>query len=274
MPGYGAAGALTTAATAGRHDARWQRRVARGRHGGGYNRGCLPVPTASLKAMILAAGRGERLRPLTATLPKPLLDVGGETLIERHLRRLVASGIRDVVVNLSHLGALIEQRLGDGHRYGARLCYSHEPATPLETAGGIAAALPLLGTAPFVVVNADIWTEYPFARLPRTVATAHLVLVPNPAHHPHGDFGLAGERLTRATDNPGTYAGIAVFHPDFFAGLAPVRQPLAPLLFAAVTDGSLSGEWYPGRWFDIGTLERLEDARRAVAAAPGRDTPG
>ncbi|MGE0486719.1 MAG: N-acetylmuramate alpha-1-phosphate uridylyltransferase MurU [Gammaproteobacteria bacterium] len=219
-----------------------------------------------MKAMILAAGRGERLLPLTATRPKPLLEVGGETLIERHLRRLVASGCSDVVINLSHLGEQIEARLGDGSRYGARIVYSFEPGVPLETAGGIIAALPLLGTAPFVVVNADVWTDFDFATLPPTPALAHLVLVPNPAHHPRGDFGLADAIVTRGADNPCTYAGIGVYHPAMFAALPPGRRPLAPLLFAAVARGTLSGTRYDGRWFDIGTAERLATARHAVAA--------
>jgi MurNAc alpha-1-phosphate uridylyltransferase len=231
-----------------------------------YNAGLQRPSVAAVKAMILAAGRGERLLPLTATLPKPLLEVGGETLIERHLRRLVAAGIADVVVNLSHLGEQIEARLGDGSRYGARIAYSQEPGAPLETAGGIVAALPLLGEAPFAVVNADVWTDFDFATLPRAPALAHLVLVPNPAHHPGGDFGLAGDTLTRGAENPCTYAGIGVYQPALFAGLAAGRRPLAPLLFAAVARGALSGALYGGRWFDIGTAERLATARAAVTA--------
>ncbi|MCP5200647.1 MAG: nucleotidyltransferase family protein [Gammaproteobacteria bacterium] len=220
-----------------------------------------------MKAMILAAGRGERLLPLTATLPKPLLEVGGETLVERHLRRLVAAGVSDIVLNLSHLGEQIETRLGDGARYGARVVYSHEPGAPLETAGGILAALPLLGDAPFVVVNADIWTDFDFTTLPAAPMLAHLVLVPNPPHHPHGDFGLRGATVTRGADTPYTYAGIGVYCPALFADLAPGRRPLAPLLFAAVAAGALSGGVHDGRWYDIGTAERLAAARRAVGGS-------
>ncbi len=221
----------------------------------------------TVKAMILAAGRGQRLAPLTDALPKPLVEVGGTTLIERHLLRLRDAGIRDVVINVSHLGALIEARLGDGHRYGVRIAYSREPDGPLETGGGIAHALPLLGDAAFLVVNADIWTDCRFDFAARPAGRAHLVLIPNPPHHPAGDFGLDRDRVTRGATRPYTYAGIGMFSPALFTGRETSHFPLAPLLFALSAAGELSGEIHHGRWFDIGTLERLEQARAALATA-------
>ncbi|MEX2480612.1 MAG: nucleotidyltransferase family protein [Gammaproteobacteria bacterium] len=218
-----------------------------------------------MKAMILAAGRGERLRPLTASIPKPLIDVGGESLLERHLRRLRGAGFDDVVINVSHLGDQIERRCGDGARLGMSVSYSREAEGPLETAGGILAALPLLGQAPFLVVNADIWTDYPFERLRLRPQFAHLVLVPNPPHHTAGDFDLDGQVLVHGVGHACTYSGIGVFNPALFAGVAPGRRPLAPLLFEYAARAALSGEIFRGRWFDIGTMDRLEEARRAVA---------
>lgn len=218
-----------------------------------------------MKVMILAAGRGRRLAPLTDALPKPLLEVAGTTLIERHLGRLAAAGFSDVVINLAHLGHLIETRLGDGRRYGLRIVYSHEADGALETGGGIAHALPLLGTAHFAVVNADIWTDYPFTDLRPRDGPAHLVLVPNPADHTTGDFTLADGRAEHHAHNTATYAGIAVFDPALFVRPAGSRFPLAPLLFELARAGHLSGELYAGRWFDVGTPARLQAARRAVA---------
>ncbi len=216
--------------------------------------------------MILAAGRGQRLAPLTDTLPKPLVEVGGTTLIERHVTRLCAAGLRDIVINVAHLGALIEARLGDGAAYGARIVYSRETEGALETGGGIARALPLLGDAPFVVVNADVWTDHDFDFGQRPAGAAHLVLIPNPPHHPQGDFNLDGARVTRGAPHACTYAGIGVFEPALFRDHAAQHFPLAPLLFELSAAGRLSGEIHPGRWFDIGTLERLAAARAAVAA--------
>jgi len=216
--------------------------------------------------MILAAGRGQRLAPLTDTLPKPLVEVGGSTLIERHLHRLRDAGITDIVINVSHLGHLIEARLGDGQAYGVRIAWSREPDGPLETGGGIARALPLLGAEAFLVVNADVWTDCPLRFEQRPAGPAHLVLIPNPPHHPHGDFDLRGSRVTRGTPHPYTYAGIGVFSPSLFAGRETRHFPLAPLLFALSAAGQLSGEIHRGRWFDIGTLERLEAARTAVGS--------
>lgn len=215
--------------------------------------------------MILAAGRGERLRPLTASVPKPLIEVGGESLLERHLQRLRGAGFDDVVINVSHLGEQIERRCGDGARLGMSISYSREADGPLETAGGIVAALPLLGQAPFLVVNADIWTDYPFERLRLWPEFAHLVLVPNPLHHADGDFDLDGQVLVHGARHAHTYAGIGVFNPALFAGVAAGRRPLGPLLFEHAARSVLSGEIFRGRWFDIGTIERLEYARRTLS---------
>lgn len=226
-----------------------------------------------MRAMVLAAGRGERLRPLTDTLPKPLVEVGGETLIERHLRALAGRGVREVVINVSHLADLIEQRLGDGGGCGVHLTYSREPDGPLETAGGIVRALPLLGDAPFLLVNADVWTDFDFAVPPPPAAGGHIVLVPNPAHHPDGDFDLVDGRVRRAAATPYTYAGIACFDPAAFAGCAAGRAPLAPLLFALTARNRLAGSVHRGRWYDIGTPERLA-AARAGAGTPGDPAGG
>ncbi|MBI1423387.1 MAG: NTP transferase domain-containing protein [Gammaproteobacteria bacterium] len=210
-----------------------------------------------MKAIILAAGRGERMRPLTETTPKPLLHAGGQCLIEYHLHALVRAGIRDIVINHSWLGQQIVDYLGDGQRYGARIVYSAEGEPPLETAGGIIQALPVLGDAPFVLVNGDIWTDYDFAQLPRALTgKAHLVLVDNPTHHPAGDFALQSHILKNNGDRL-TYSGIGVYSPSLFAGLAPGVRPLAPLLRAAIDEGAVHGEWYRGQWWDIGTPDRL-----------------
>jgi len=217
-----------------------------------------------VKAMILAAGRGERLRPLTDSVPKPLVEIGGDTLIERHLKALAAAGIEEVVINVSHLAEMIETRLGDGSRYGVTICYSHEPGEPLETAGGIARALPLLGANPFIVVNADIWTDFDFANLPTRATAAHLVVTANPPHNPGGDFDLISGRLTRASHNPYTYCGIGVFRPSVFESLTTERAPLGPVLFELADGAQLSGECQTSRWFDIGTIERLALAQIAV----------
>ncbi len=215
--------------------------------------------------MILAAGRGQRLAPLTDTLPKPLVKVGDNTLIERHLAALAMAGICDVVINVSHLGHLIEAHLGDGRAYGVNIAYSREPDGPLETGGGIARALSLLGDAPFLVVNADVWTDFAFDLEPIPADPAHLVLIGNPAHHPDGDFNLNGDRVTRGAPHRYTYAGIGVFAPTLFRGCAEPRFALGPLLFELAESGRLSGEIHHGRWFDIGTAERLQAARKAVA---------
>jgi len=210
--------------------------------------------------MLLAAGRGERMRPLTDATPKALLLAGGTPLIVRLIGRLAGEGYTDLVVNHAHLGALIEAALGDGSRFGVRIRYSPE-RDALETAGGIANALALLGPAPFLVVNADLHADYPFARLRgvlRDDAQAHLVLVDNPPHHPDGDFALVGDRVANEGAAPLTFSGIGVYRPELFSGIAPgTRAALAPVLRAAAARGRVTGERYAGRWVDVGTLERL-----------------
>ena len=212
-----------------------------------------------MRAMLLAAGRGERMRPLTDDVPKPLLTVGGKSIIEHLVEGLVAEGIRELVINHAWHGAMIEERLGDGRAFGANIAYSAEGERALETGGGIRHALPLLGNDPFIAVNADIWTDYPFGNLPDALETlGHLVLVDNPAHHPNGDFTLAGTRVGEGADHRLTFSGIGVYHPELFAGLSEGCFPLAPLLFESCREGRLSGMHYTGEWWDVGTPERLE----------------
>jgi N-acetyl-alpha-D-muramate 1-phosphate uridylyltransferase len=225
-----------------------------------------------MKAMILAAGRGERLRPLTDQTPKPLLEVGGRTLIEWQIERLYRAGIRDFVINLAHLGAQIEAFLGDGRRYGARFTFSHEPAGALETGGGIRQVLHLFEGAPFIVANADVWIEFDFNCLPQlNDDLAHLLLVPNPAHHCTGDFSLRAARLTNDEHNRHTFAGVAVYSPALFEGHAPGRFPLAPLLRHAADRGLLGGQLFKGCWIDVGTPERLQEAQLRVASFRPRE---
>lgn len=231
--------------------------------------------------MILAAGLGKRMRPLTDSTPKPLLAVGGKPLIVWHLEALRAASITEVVINTAWMGQKLEAALGDGRRYGVNIHWSHEPeGQPLETAGGIVQALPMLGHDPFMLVNGDIWLRKHLTPL-RTALTAgrqaHLVLVDNPAHHPQGDFllscgsstPLAGERhaLSSREDVVGcrlTYAGLAVYCPTLFQGLARGVRPLAPLLHEAIADGMVSGEYFPGPWVDVGTPERLRSLDAAI----------
>jgi MurNAc alpha-1-phosphate uridylyltransferase len=214
--------------------------------------------------MVLAAGRGERMRPLTDSTPKPLLKVGSQMLIERHLLALAAAGVREVVVNLSWLGELIRATLGDGSRWGVTLHYSEEGPVPLETGGGIFQALPRLGPEPFLVVNGDILTDLPFAglRLPAD-AKGHLVLVDNPAHHARGDFTLEGDRVALPGKKSLTFSGIALYRPEFFAGCRAGRFPLLPLFKRAIAAGELSGEHYAGQWNDVGTPQRLAELQAA-----------
>jgi len=220
-----------------------------------------------MKAMILAAGRGERMRPLTDHTPKPLLKAGGRTLIEHRIASLAAAGFRDLVINHAHLGAQIEAYLGNGERYGVRIAWSREPDEALETGGGIFQALPWLDGDCFLVVNADIWTDYPFARLARPISgLAHLVLVDNPSQHPQGDFVLRGSRVLAEGTPRLTFSGIGVYHRDLFIGCQAGRFPLAPLLRAAMEDDLVSGEHYTGEWRDIGTPERLADLDRVLSA--------
>jgi MurNAc alpha-1-phosphate uridylyltransferase len=209
-----------------------------------------------MKAMILAAGRGERLRPLTDTTPKPLLQIAGKPLIAYHLEALARAGFSEVVINISWLGEQIRARLGDGAAFGLSIEYSEEPAA-LETAGGIVQALPLLGER-FVVVNADIFTDYDFSRLRAIDSPAHLVLVDNPDHHAGGDFSLHGTSVGNDDSDRHTFSGISQYHRSFFAELSPGKQALAPLLHAAIARGRVSGELFQGTWVDIGTAERLQ----------------
>ena len=211
-------------------------------------------------AMILAAGRGERLRPLTENTPKALVEVRGRSLLERHLDRLAAAGIDTVVINLGWLGERIAERVGSGHEYGLDVIYSPEGDNILETGGGIHRALPLLGADPFLVVNADIYTDMSLP--PAVLADAdvgHLVLVPRPAHKERGDFDLRDGRICESGDAAYTFAGVAVYRPEFFAGCEPGRFPLAPMLKAAARAGQLAGSVYEGMWEDVGTPERLAD---------------
>jgi N-acetyl-alpha-D-muramate 1-phosphate uridylyltransferase len=230
-----------------------------------------------MKALVLAAGRGERMRPLTDTLPKPLLPVAGRPLIAYHLEALARAGIRDVVVNLSWLGDLLRAALGDGARYGVRIRYSDEGAQALETGGGIFNALPQLGPDAFFVVNGDTWTDFDFRRLTLDSevdgdAVARLVLVANPAHHPQGDFGLVGDVIVERASDRLTYAGIGICRPELFAGSAGGRFPLLPLLQRAIAAGRLRGEVYRGEWWDVGSPERLQalDTRLRARAATRR----
>ena len=223
-----------------------------------------------MKAFILAAGRGERMRPLTDHTPKPLLKAGGKPLIVWHLERLVAAGFKEIVINHAHLGSLIEQTLGDGSQWGLKIQYSPEPPGALETAGGIATALPLLGDEPFLVVNGDVYCDINFERFSAlTVTDAHLVMVANPAHHTGGDFSLDGERVIYANgEQTFTYAGIGVFSPAFFADVQPgTIMKLRPLLDDAIRLGTLTGERFAGRWVDVGTPQRLAELDQELKTA-------
>jgi MurNAc alpha-1-phosphate uridylyltransferase len=212
-----------------------------------------------MKAMILAAGRGERMRPLTDHTPKPLLKVGGKPLIVWHLERLAAAGFKDVVINHAHLGEQIEAALGDGSQWGLRIQYSPEKIA-LETAGGIANAMPLLGSAPFLVVNGDVYTDIDFGAL-RLVPpnVAHLVMVDNPPQHIAGDFTLSREKLSVDGAEKLTFSGVGVYEPSLFAGIVRGEAAkLAPLLKTAMAQGLVSGSYHQGAWHDIGTPERLQ----------------
>jgi MurNAc alpha-1-phosphate uridylyltransferase len=230
-----------------------------------------------MKAMILAAGRGERMRPLTDRLPKPLLKIAGKSLIEYHIEALVSAGVTDIIINHAWLGAKIEAQLGDGACYGAKICYSHE-SQALETAGGIKQALAFFSGEPFIVVNGDVFSDYPFTQLIdksecllslRDSYQAYLVLVNNPEHHPEGDFYCIESCVFDQYSNTVlekksvvkryTYSGIACYHPDFFTSMGTGKHALAPMLREAMGQGQVMGEVYKGKWWDIGTPQRLEE---------------
>ncbi|AEV65324.1 N-acetylmuramate alpha-1-phosphate uridylyltransferase MurU [Pseudomonas ogarae] len=222
-----------------------------------------------MKAMILAAGKGERMRPLTLTTPKPLIRVGGVPLIEHHLRALAKAGFSEIVINHAWLGQQIEDHLGDGSRFGVSIRFSPE-GEPLETGGGIFRALPLLGDEAFVVVNGDVWTDYDFSALRRPLeGVAHLVLVDNPEHHPEGDFVLVDGKVhdRQAPADNLTYSGIAVLHPRLFDGCSDGAFKLAPLLRTAMAEGRVSGEHLKGHWVDVGTHERLAQVETLIEAS-------
>lgn len=234
------------------------------------------------KALIFAAGKGERMRPLTMRRPKPLLEAGGKPLIVWHLEKLAALGVREVVINLSWLADAFPAALGDGAQWGLRIAWSREGAEPLETGGGLLHALPLLGEAPFLAVNGDIWTDYDFARLPREPeGLAHLILVDNPGHNARGDFALAADGRVRSAGEPAlTFAGIGVYRRGLFADwhaavgdtpgahATPPNFALVPLLRAAMAHDLVTGEHHRGRWSDVGTPQRLADLDAALRKPP------
>ena len=232
---------------------------------------------APMKAMILAAGRGERMGALTDRVPKPLLEAGGRPLIEHQVLRLAAAGFRDLVVNLAWLGDMIAARLGDGSRYGVRIRYSREPEGALDTGGGIRNALPLLGDGGFIAVNADVWSDYPFEALRDAEAgDAYVVLVDNPAHHRNGDFGLAPDgRVVEGQRNRLTFSGIGRYHPRLFDARRSGRFPLVSVLRDAIEAGTLRGEHHRGEWIDVGTPDRLDVLdRRLRIRGPAETRPG
>lgn len=220
-----------------------------------------------MKAMILAAGKGERMRPLTLTRPKPLIEVNGRPLIEHHIQALAAAGITDLVINHAWLGDQLEAVLGDGSRLGVSIRFSAE-GEPLETGGGIFRALPLLGSEPFMLINGDIRTDVDFAALALPAGClAHLVLVDNPVHHPSGDFGLVDGRITLEASEKLTYSGIAVLHPQLFSECTAGAFKLVDVLRPAIVAGQVSGQRLAGRWVDVGTLERLAEAEQLFGMA-------
>ncbi len=229
-------------------------------------------------AMILAAGRGERLRPLTDTVPKPLVEVGGKALIVRHLEQLAAAGCQRVVINLSWLGHKVRTAVGDGSEFGLSIIYSDEGEQALETGGGIFKALPLLGEKPFLVLNGDVYCDYPLAEASLAPGLlAHLILVPNPPHNARGDFGLQESRVV-AHGELHTFSGIGVYDPAIFARCHEGKFPLAPVLHAAIETGRVSGELWQGEWHDLGTIARLaalnESLGQAEAQRKGDQGPG
>jgi len=225
-----------------------------------------------MRAMILAAGRGERMRPLTDRTPKPLLTVAGKPMIQYHIEALAAAGVRDLVINLAWLGQQIRSAIGDGSQFGVRAHYSDEGDAALETGGGVFKALPFLagpsGADPFVVVSGDVWTEYPLGDVIAKLAAddmAHFVVVPNPDFHARGDFGLADGRLTDSGERY-TYANIGVMRPQFFAGCQPGKFPLAPLMFDWIRKNRVSGELFRGVWHNVGTPQQLQQIDQEASA--------
>lgn len=213
-----------------------------------------------MRAMILAAGRGERLRPVTDKIPKPLLEIGGQSLIARHLKRLSLAGFREVTINLAHLGEQIRDSLGDGSHWGLNIHYSPEPVGALDSGGGIFQALPALGNGPFAVINADIYTAYPMTRLRAIKCNqAHLILVPNPQQNPDGDFALSGGFINSTEKPRYTFSGISVYHPRFFNSAQAGRFSVVPMLRKGAETKQVTGEIFRGEWHDIGTLQRLEE---------------
>jgi MurNAc alpha-1-phosphate uridylyltransferase len=229
-----------------------------------------------MKAIVLAAGRGERLRPITDTLPKPLVTVAGKPLIVYHLEALAGAGIRDIVINLSWLPDRIREALGDGSRYGVSITYTDEGPVALETGGGIFNALPHLGPGPFLVVNGDTFTDIDLEALQaqadadtRSGALARIVLVPNPTQHPRGDFGLRGDEVVESDTERFTYSGVGLYRPELFESCTPGRFPLVPLLKRAIAAGRLRGELHSGEWCDVGTPQRLSELDARVRAGRG-----
>lgn len=217
-------------------------------------------------AMLLAAGKGERMRPLTLSTPKPLLVVAGKPLIDYHIEALVKAGVQKIVINVSWLGRQIMAHCGAGERWGCVIEYSLEDE-PLETAGGIIRALPKLGDKPFLLINADVWTDCTFSTLlhrPITPGAAYLLFVDNPAHNAGGDFSLSGDRVILAQQHSLTYAGIGLYDPHFFDGYAPGQRPLLPLFQQAIAQRRLFAQHYQGRWTDVGTPRRLEQLEREL----------
>ena len=214
-----------------------------------------------MKVMILAAGRGERMRPLTDTTPKPLLEAGNKRLIEYHLTNLANAGFKDVVINVAWLGQQIIDTLGNGEKYSLNIIYSNEGDQALETGGGIFNALELLGEEPFLVINGDVWTDYPLEKLYDYPLKdkAHLVLVNNPAHNPEGDFSITEGRLVEGESEKYTFSGLGVYSPSFFETSDKGKYPLAPMIRNYINKNKISAELYQGKWMDIGTKERLEN---------------
>ncbi len=219
-----------------------------------------------MKCMLLAAGLGERLRPLTNEVPKPLIKIAGKPLIDHHLDRLKSAGYREIVINLSYLGDQIREYLKDGHRFGLDIKYSDEGQEPLETAGGIIRALPLLGDQPFLVINADIWCDHTLS-FPKLTQNkhAHIVLVNNPSHNPGGDFVYEFGKIYNTGNHFLTYSGIGIYSPKLFQQHKPGKLALAPILRDAIDKETVSGEYHAGTWFDVGTKERLDEVEKYIS---------